>query len=159
MQKLISVASVEWQVRDLPRVHDRAELRAGGIDERRFGGHFDNFFGSADLQSRVDGYDLVEIDVHAALHVLLEAGKIELEAIGADRNLGKAVFAAGIGCAFAAHARGFVGERDLHVRKHCAAGIGNAAEDAAARALRGQESGTDQAQAHDDEPTTQPGRV
>ena len=115
MQKLISVARVERQVRDLPRVHHRAELRAGGVNERRFGSHFDRLFRLADLQYRIDRHHLVEIDVHFALHVFLETREIEIHVIGANRNLREAVFAVARWWWSRCSRPCFVRERDLHV--------------------------------------------
>ena len=50
LQKLVGIARVERQTRNLPAsLDDRAELGAGGIDQRRFRGDIDNFLRLADL--------------------------------------------------------------------------------------------------------------
>ncbi len=113
LQKLISVARVERQVRHLPVVHHRAQLRAGGIDQRRFRSHFDRLFRLANLQDRVEVTTWFRFDHDSLADVRLESRQIEGERVGADRNLGEAVVAAVVGRGLAADARGFVGERDL----------------------------------------------
>ena len=96
LQKLISVARIQRQVRDLLRIHHRAELRARGVDQRRLRGHFDRLFVCADLQHRIESDHLVEIDVHPMLQIFLETGEIELHAINSDDHLRKTKLAARI---------------------------------------------------------------
>ena len=92
-------------------------------------------FVCADLHDRVHSHHLVQIDIHAALYVLLEAGQVELQPISAHRHLRKAVVAAGVGGGVATHAGRFVRERDFHIGQHGARGVGDPAEDTAAGAL------------------------
>ena len=109
LQKLIRIARVERQVRNLPRVHHRTQLRARGIHQRRLRGHFDRLFRRANLQHRVHRHHLVQIDVHRALQVLLEAGQVEIHAIGSHRNLRKSVIAVAVRGGLIAHTGSFIG--------------------------------------------------
>src|SRR6202041_772017 len=100
-----------------------------------FGGDFDRFLRSADLQGGVESHHLIDVDGHAFLHVLLKPGQLVVERVGAGNDLDKSVVAAFAGQRVAADAGRLVEQSNLHGREDGAAGIGDSTHDAAAGTL------------------------
>src|SRR5208283_1894083 len=124
--------------------------------------HFYNFLGATDLKSRIDGHHLVDVDDDSLLLVLFKAGQFKLNRIGSGLNFDQDVVSAVIGQDTPVGPGRFIGGDDFHSRQHRAAGIGHAAQNAAAGALGRHDRRADQAQTHDrtqdDEPTKLLGR-
>ena len=127
---------------DRPLIDHCAQLRAGGVHQRRFRGHFDYFLGAAGLQSRIQRDHLVDFDGHILLHILLEAALLKLGRVIAGDHLQKIVVAAGVGLGIAGDAGCLVGQRDFHVGQYRTGRVGHATQDSATRALGKDKRGT-----------------
>ena len=78
LQELVSVARVQGQLIHRAVIDDGAQLGAGSVNLRSFGGDFDDFLSRTDLQYRVERDHLVDIDQHAGLDILLETGELDI---------------------------------------------------------------------------------
>ena len=136
LQKLVGVTAVERQLVDRAVVDDRTQLRAGGVDLRRLGGHFDNLLGAARLHAGVQRQHLVHVHLKAFLeHVLLEALKLKLDTVDSGNNFHEIVVAASIGGHGADVAGRVVGQRDFHSLKNRTRRIGHSSDDSAGGTL------------------------
>ena len=142
LQKLIGVTGIEGQVRHLALIHDGTKLRASGVHQRRFRCHLDRLPCLADLHDHIQRYDLVQVDTHSVPQVFLKSRLVELDAVRANCYLGKAVVSALIRCAFLGNTGRLVCQRYSHTRQDCPTGIGHAAQETAAGALRCKQCGT-----------------
>ena len=73
LQKLIGVASVQWQLGHCPLADDGAELCTGGVHQWRFGCDLNCFLRTSWLQNGVESEHLVQFQNHIGSHIFLEA--------------------------------------------------------------------------------------
>ena len=85
-QQLIGVAGIQRQLKYCALIDDRTHLRAGGFDQGRFRGDFDDFLRLADLHGHVEREDLVDFDRDVFAYVLLEPGLLKFDAVVPGRT-------------------------------------------------------------------------
>ena len=118
-------------------IEDRRHVGAVGLQLGSFGGHFDGFGRSADLELSVDASGGVGRDNDVLGFERLEAGAFGPDVVNVGDKVGHAVVAVGVGGGFLRRALGRRRDHYLHARNRGARRIGDGAENAAENRLCG----------------------
>ena len=148
-REVVGVARDERQVLHLALVQVAPEVDLRRVHDGRVGRHRHRLGQVADLEGHVDLGRLAGAQLDAALLVLLEAGQLGRQPVGAKRQQHGAVQAALVGDDDALGSRVGVGERHGDARQHAARVVAHGALDGAVGGLRlgqGREGGDHQQQ-------------
>jgi hypothetical protein len=139
LQELISIACIQRKFVHRPVVDYCAELRASGIDKRRFGSDVDNFLRLAHLHGGIQSDDLIDIECDAVANDVLESLQIVTERISSDGKIGENIIAAIVAHRLVRNRSAVVRGGDFDSGQDRAGGICNAPQNATASTLRRQE--------------------
>ena len=125
-----------WQRQavDLFAAHHHVHVGFRRLDERRRLAHGDGFRDASDLERRVDGELLADLESQPVAFERLEAGELDRELVGARRHIGEHVRAGSVRRRRTDEPGVRVAERDAGARQH---GMMRIADDALQRGRRG----------------------
>ena len=83
---LVRVAVDQGELRDSPRVHGEAHVRARRVEDGALRGHVDRLLHAPDLEHDGQVAGLADLDLDLVLDVLLEAGDLDRHLVGAGEE-------------------------------------------------------------------------